>query len=100
MGLGLRLRFSHQTAHLFMLQGMVVYILGQFWDNRSVELGDTKASERGKKVPCCPRGRRESVEKILLFWLAFSFEAEAELDRATSGSGKAYARPAVGASAL
>lgn len=59
-------------------------------------------------LPCCPRGMRSEYmllrdSAVLPFrengGLDFSVD-EIELDRATSGSGKAYAIPAVGASAL
>lgn len=62
-----------------------------------------------RDLPCWPRGIRDSEYMLLSDsavlplrekgGLDFSLE-EIELDRATSGSGKAYAIPAVGASAL
>lgn len=60
-------------------------------------------------LPCCPRGMRDSEYMLLRDsamlplrekgGLDLSVE-DMEFDRATSGSGKAYAIPAVGASAL
>lgn len=62
----------------------------------------------GVILPCCPRGIRSEymlfIDSAMLPFrenggLDSPFE-ETELDRAMSGSGKAYAIPAVGASAL
>jgi hypothetical protein len=91
------------------LKGVVVYILRQFYTSLAFVISITKGRFKNDGLPCCPRGMRDSEYKLLSDsavlpfrengGLDFSVE-EIELDRATSGSGKAYAMPAVGASAL